>query len=131
VAAGLKIAAFRKHKSSGPSQALAALAEFGAILTEAFHASITPLLGAGLRSLGIRLFLDASRAISRGKMDDPLEIRALLSLELLRADVLFNDSLLLKRGKVDPNQLAIADRVVHLGVTSLGNLFPKVLGSEA
>lgn len=114
VAAGLKIAAFRKHQSSGPSQAVAALAEFGAILTEAFHASITPLLGAGLRSLGIRIFLDASRAISRGKMDDLLEIRALLSLELLRADVPFNEVLLLKRGKVDPKQLAIADRVVHL-----------------
>ncbi len=131
VAAGLKIAEFRQHQSASPSRAVAALAEFGAVLTEAFHASITPLLGAGLRSLGTRIFLDVSRALSRGKMDDPAEIQALLSLELLKANSPFDERLLLKRGRIDPAHLAIADRVVHLGVTPQENLFPEVFGSEA
>ncbi len=46
------------------SDAVKALETFGSKLTEAFNADITTLLGAGIQSLGTRVFLDATRAIA-------------------------------------------------------------------
>ena len=113
--AGFKIGVFMERKGGSPSAAVAALAAFASALTEAFHASLTPLLSAGFRSLGTRLFLDVCRAIDPNHAGDLAEINAMLSLELLRSGARFDEASLLKSGMVHPDLLAVADRVVQLG----------------
>ena len=113
--AGLRIGAYKRAKRATPSAAVAALAAFASILTEAFHASITPLLGAGLRALGTRIFLDVSRAIDRDLAGGLAEANAMLSLEFLMPGAPFDEASLLKAGMVRPDLLAVADRVIQSG----------------
>jgi hypothetical protein len=112
--AGVRIGTYREEKGASPTAAVAALAAFGAALTEAFHASLSPLLGAGLRSLGTRILLDASRAIDRNLAGGLAEINAMLSLEFLKPEAPFDEAALIRTGMVDPQLLAVADRVVQL-----------------
>jgi hypothetical protein len=101
-------------QNASPSEAIKALARFGSRLTEAFHGDITSLLGAGLQSIGTRVFLDASRAIA-----GPLGARitaehAMLSVEFLKPTAAFDAAALLEAGHVAADQLAVADRVVAI-----------------
>ena len=98
-------------QNASPTDAVKALAKFGSKLTEAFHSDISTLLGAGLQSLGTRVFLDASRAITATKIS---ETSAMLNVEFLRPNVKFDDAALLAAGHVPPDQLAFADRVVEI-----------------
>ena len=108
---GLKIAG---SLNQAPSQAVAALAQFGSKLTEAFNEKITTLLGAGLQSLGARIFLDASRSLNVELASQITEANAMLSLEFLKPASKFDENALLTAGSVDPKDLAFADRVVAL-----------------
>jgi hypothetical protein len=108
IAGGVGIAV---GQNASPTDAVKALAKFGSKLTEAFHSDISTLLGAGLQSLGTRVFLDASRAITATKIS---ETSAMLNVEFLKPNVKFDDAALLAAGHVPPDQLAFADRVVEI-----------------
>jgi hypothetical protein len=108
---GLKIAATRH---AAPSEAIKALAVFGAKLTEAFNSTITTLLGPGIQALGTRVFLDASRAITPARASDIAEANAMLNVELLKPESKFDAAALIAAGHVPTDQLAFADRVVEL-----------------
>jgi hypothetical protein len=101
-------------QTAAPSQAIKALARFGSKLTEAFQGDITSLLGAGLQSIGTRVFVDASRAIAGDLAPKITEASAMLSVEFLKPSATFDDAALLAAGHVAPDQLAVADRVVNI-----------------
>jgi hypothetical protein len=109
---GVAVAASR---AAAPSDAIKALARFGAKLTSAFNAKITTLLGPGLQSLGTRVFLDASRAIDPARASAMTEASALLNLEFMKPQAPFDPAALLAAGHVPADQLAFADRVVSIG----------------
>lgn len=113
VEAGLRIGAFMAKKDAGPCDAVEALLAFGSALTEAFHESVTPLLGPGFQSLGTRIFLDVSRALNRKSREDLTETHAMLSLEFIRPDVRFDEASVLKSGMVPADQVAVSDRVIQ------------------
>jgi hypothetical protein len=98
--------------SARPSDAVAAIADFGSSLTDAFNASITSLLGPGLRALGTRVFLDASAAIVQ--QQGQLQTSALLSIEFLKPEVKFDSAALLAAGHIEAAQLAFSDRAVQI-----------------
>ena len=100
-------------QNASPTEAVKALAKFGSRLTEAFHSDITTLLGPGIQSLGTRVFLEASRAISSESIP---EANAILNLEFLKPTVKFDDAALLAAGHVPADQLAFADRVVEIAL---------------
>jgi hypothetical protein len=108
IAGGVSIAI---GQSASPTDAVKALAKFGSKLTEAFHSDITTLLGAGLQSLGTRVFLDASRAITATNI---AESSAMLNVEFLKPNIKFDDAALLAAGHVPADQLAFADRIVEI-----------------
>ncbi len=108
---GLQIAALHNDK---PSDAVMALEKFGAKLTEAFNSNITSLLGPGIQALGTRVFLDASRALDPVRAAEVAETNAMLNLEFLKSNSKFDADKLLSDGKVRPDDLAFADRVVAL-----------------
>ena len=108
---GLKIAA---SLSETPTEAVAALADFGSKLTEAFNEDITTLLGSGLQSLGTRIFLDASRSLNTELASQITEANAMLSVEFLKPDSKFDENALLAAGSVNSDDLAFADRVVEI-----------------
>jgi len=113
VEAGLRIGAFMEKKDASPCGAVEALSAFGSALTEAFHESVTPLLGPGFQSLGTRIFLDVSRALNRKSREDLSETHAMLSYEFIKQDARFDEVSLLKSGMVPADQLAVADRVIQ------------------
>lgn len=111
---GVKIGQFMKANAT-PTEAVAALAEFGSKLTEAFNSDVSTLLGPGLRALGTRVFLDAARSVDSAGGADLQETNAMLNIEFLKANAKFDAAALIAAGHVDPAQLALADRVVSLG----------------
>ena len=112
--AGLKIGAFQERLATQPKDAIAALAQFGSKLTEAFNANLTSLLGPGIRSLGTLVFYETAEAIDPLNADRLQPANALLSLEFMKPDAPFDTSALLAAGRVDPQALAFADRVVQI-----------------
>jgi hypothetical protein len=102
--------------NAAPSDAVKALATFGAKLTEAFNSQITTLLGPGIQALGTRVFLAASRAIDPTRAPEIAEASAMLNLEFLKPESRFDGPALLAAGHVPADQLAFADRVVELSV---------------
>lgn len=111
VTAGLALA---KARTAGPTEAVKALAEFGARFTEAFHSDLTTLFGPGIRALGTRVLLGAARSLdpSAGAVFDNTD--ALLSLEFMKPATAFDDAALVAAGHVPAADLACATRLVHL-----------------
>jgi len=107
---GLKIAA---SVNATPSEAVKAVAMFGAKLTEAFNADITTLLGPGIQALGTQVFLDTSRALDRTRAGEMLETNAMLNLEFLKPSSRFDPAALLAAGRVSEEDLAFADRFIE------------------
>jgi len=112
--AGLKIGAFHDRLASQPKEAIAALAQFGSKLTEAFNANLTSLLGPGIRSLGTLVFYEAAQAIDPSNAERLNPANAVVSFEFMKPDAPFDTSALLAAGRVDPQALAFADRVIHI-----------------
>src|SRR5262249_4874308 len=100
--------------SAAPSEAVKALATFGAKLTEAFNSDVTTLLGPGIQALGTRVFLAASRPVNPDIADKIEEANAILNLEFMKPDAKFDTAALLAAGRIDTAQLAVADRIVEL-----------------
>jgi hypothetical protein len=75
---------------------------------------VTALLGRGIQAIGMQVFLDASRAIDPIDGADIGPANAMLSVELLKPEVKFDRDALIKAGRIPPEQLAFADRVVEL-----------------
>jgi hypothetical protein len=109
-------ASIASSQNTSPSGAVKALARFGSRLTEAFHGDISTLLGPGIRSLGTRVLLDASRAIGAEDADAITEATAMLSIEFLKPSARFDDAALLASGHVPADQLAVASRIVQIAL---------------
>lgn len=108
-------AALATARTADPSEAVKALARFGARFTEAFHADLTTLFGPGIRALGTRVLLGAARALdpqASAVMDRP---NAILNLEFMTPTAPFNDAALIAAGHVAAADLACATRLVRLG----------------
>lgn len=110
VAAGVALAHAREGQ---PTEAVKALARFGARFTEAFHADLTTLFGPGIRALGTRVLLGATRAIAPAAAGQLDAANALLSIEFLTATAAFDERALLDAGHVRAADLAFAARVIR------------------
>ena len=86
--AGLAMAKFQKKKTSKPSQAAEALAEFGSGITESFNQKLKGFFDKGaVRPLGTQLFIAAAHAINPGLRR--YRRAAVLELRVLRRDAVF------------------------------------------
>lgn len=113
-AAGLKMAEFQRSKEAKPAQAVRALAQFGAKLTEAFHRRIRSVYGGGaLRPLGTRIFLEAARALGGGAAPS-LKPDALLYLAVLRAGAGFSPEQFLDNERPAPGDLVVEQKLVRI-----------------
>ncbi|MCP5112462.1 MAG: hypothetical protein GY953_16680 [bacterium] len=115
VAAGHKMAQFRKKKKTQPAKAVAALSEFGEKITQAFNERIAGVYGGGaLRPLGTLVFIEAAKALS-----DKPAIRKATPSAMLHLAVLKDGSAFKLKSFAD-NQLpakcdlAIEERLVNL-----------------
>ena len=86
--AGLAMARFQRKKTTKPSQAAEALAEFGSGITAAFNQNLKTFFDRGaLRPLGTQLFIAAAHAINPGLRG--YRRAAVLELRVLRGDTDF------------------------------------------
>ena len=113
--AGLEVAAFRKAAGQKElKKALEALEEFGAKLTETFHASIAPIYGGGaVRALGTMVFVEAALALA-----DPADRwlpSAMLTLSVYpKSWAGFNPELFATEGIDNAPQPIVQERLVRL-----------------
>lgn len=113
-AAGLKMAEFQKSKGAKPAEAVRALAEFGARLTEAFHRKIRSVYGGGaLRPLGTRIFLEAARALG-GSAAPPRRPDVLLYLAVLKSGAGFSPDRFLENERPAPPDLVVEQKLVRI-----------------
>jgi len=86
--AGLAMARYQKKKTSKPSQAAEALAEFGSEITVTFNQKLKGFFDRGaVRPLGTQLFIAAAHAINPGLRG--YRRAAALELRVLRSDAVF------------------------------------------
>jgi hypothetical protein len=111
--AAMAIAKFGEAaRQNKPTDAVRALANYGAKLTEALNKSLVNFyVGDSVRALGIELFLAASAAI--GGPNDPKR-RAMLSVEFMRPGLPFNEPVLKQQGRLNADQIALAERLVSI-----------------
>jgi hypothetical protein len=115
--AGVAIGTFVETAGEKPTEALGALAEFGANLTGAFHEQMVSMyVGDAIRAIGTELFLAATRGIL-----DPARLAelpeegaaAMLSIEFMKPELPFDERVLLARGRMTSAETILAERVVE------------------
>jgi len=113
-AAGLKMAEFRKGQTAKPAEAVRALAEFGARLTEAFHRKVRSVYGGGaLRPLGTRIFIEAARALG-GLAMPVFKPDAVLYLAVLKSGAGFSPARFLENEWPPASELVVEQKLVRI-----------------
>jgi hypothetical protein len=113
-AAGLKMAEFRKGQTAKPAEAVRALAEFGARLTEAFHRKVRSVYGGGaLRPLGTRIFIEAARALG-GLATPVFKPDAVLYLAVLKSGAGFSPARFLENEWPPASELVVEQKLVRI-----------------
>lgn len=115
-AAGLKMAEFRRARSARPAEAVRALAEFGERLTGAFHRKLRSVYGgAALRPLGMRILIEAARALRGEPFSGAQQADALLYLGVVREGATFKLERFLD-GELPPaEELLVEQKLVRFG----------------
>jgi hypothetical protein len=114
-AAGLKMAEFQRTKSAKPAEAVRALAEFGAKLTDAFHRRVRSVYGGGaLRPLGTRIFIEAAKALSQDPAIHDTKPDAVLYLAVVKEGAKFPLDRFLENELPAKDQLVVEQKLVRL-----------------
>lgn len=104
------IVTFLQSGSGKPSEALEALARFGADLVSTFNQRITSIYGGGaLRPLGTLAFLEAAHALANVS----ISANAMLDVTVLKPSV---DPLAFADSDPAPDQIVVDERLVAVGV---------------
>ena len=112
--AGEALADFRNENVDNPDAALAALAEFGANVTETFNSGLSGLFGGPvLRALGTMVFLEAAKAFDESFTT--VEAVAGLDVILLRSSApkSWREDFLAGKA-IDPHVIAIEQPIVNI-----------------
>jgi DNA-binding ferritin-like protein (Dps family) len=111
--AGLKMSEFRRKAKGQPSEAMIALAEFGAQLTGAFNKNFRSVYGAGaLRPLGTMVFAEAALALDPGLADT--KPKAMLALTVLKPDAGFQLESFLNNQLPAETDVLLEERIVNV-----------------
>ena len=113
--AGGKMAKFRADRSTKPSEAVKALAQFGSKLTQAFNENMDDIYSRGaLRPLGTLLFIEAARALAAGASAENGKPSAMFSLSVLKEDAEFNLPDFAKNQLPPEEDVLLRERLVSL-----------------
>ncbi len=111
--AGQSLARFRAEGWRDPERAVAALADFGARITQAFNAQVHSVYGGGaLRPLGTMLFVEAARAFLPGGAD--ARPSALFELTVVRQASSYDLATFLAGHRPPAADVVVAERLATL-----------------
>ncbi len=115
--AGVAIGKFVKLSGQKPTEAVKALAEFGANLTRAFNSHVINMyVGDSIHAIGTEVFLAATRGILGPERSAELPeegATAMLTLEFMKPEIPFDPKVLLARGRMTSTETILVERVVE------------------